>query len=197
MRPVEFDAIALQDGETIADFSPDDYDWIIDANGRLSHGGTGELIFGELVATLAGDFNASGARDVGDLDLLADAIVANDLAFDLNGDGTTNLADRVMWVEQLANTYMGDANFDGQFNSSDFVTVFSAAKYETGQPATWAEGDWNGDKLFNSSDFVAAFAGGGYEKGERAGGLQTVPEPQSLAMFGIGLLVLTACRRRR
>ena len=124
-RPLEFDALALDDGETIADYPPDDYDWVIDAAGRLAHGGTGELIFGELVATLAGDFNGNGARDVDDLDLMAMGMATNDLAFDLNGDGTTDIADRIMWVEQLANTYMGDSNFDGQFNSSDFVAVFA------------------------------------------------------------------------
>ncbi len=183
--------MALDDGETIADYPDDEYDWVIDAAGRLAHGGTGELIFGELVNTLAGDFNGNGERDTGDLDLLATAMANNDLAFDLNEDGATNLADRVMWVEALSNTYMGDANFDGQFNSSDFVTVFGAAKYEKGEAATWGEGDWNGDGLFNSSDFVAAFSGGGYEQGERDGGLQTVPEPTSLValIIAAGLFV--------
>ncbi|MCA9215424.1 MAG: hypothetical protein KDB27_20305, partial [Planctomycetales bacterium] len=124
-----------------------------------------------------GDFNGNGMRDTGDLDLLATAMAGGDTTFDLTNDGKTDLADRTYWVETLANTYMGDSNFDGQFNSSDFVAVFSSAKYETGQAATWSQGDWNGDGLFNSTDFVAAFGGGGYEKGERAGGLQTVPEP--------------------
>ena len=190
-RPLEFDALALDDGETIEDYPEDEFDWVIDAAGRLAHGGTGELIFGELVATLAGDFNGNGERDTDDLDLLSTAMGDNDLAFGLNGDGATNLADRVMWVEALSNTYMGDANFDGQFNSSDFVTVFGAAKYEKGEAATWGEGDWNGDGLFNSSDFVAAFSGGGYEQGERDGGLQTVPEPTSLValLIAAGLLV--------
>ena len=67
LRPLEFDAFALDEGDTIADYPPDDFDWVIDAAGRLSHGGTGEVIFGELVPTLAGDFNGSGARDVGSL----------------------------------------------------------------------------------------------------------------------------------
>ncbi|MFC1759275.1 LamG-like jellyroll fold domain-containing protein [Planctomycetota bacterium] len=143
-----------------------------------------------------GDFNNNGMRDVADLDLLADAMASGDTAFDLNGDGNVNFEDRRVWVEELSNTFIGDANFDGQFNSSDFVTVFGAAKYEkAGVAANWDEGDWNGDGFFNSSDFVAAFTGGGYEAGPRDGGLQTVPEPSSIALLLIGLLGLVNRRR--
>ena len=121
---------------------------------------------------------------------------SGDTKFDLNGDGLVDIADRTKWVEELSNTYYGDANFDGQFNSSDFVVVFGAAKYETGNPAKWAEGDWNGDGLFNSTDFVAAFGGAGYEKGERDGGLMVVPEPSSIALALLGLVCFSGMRRR-
>ena len=79
---------------------------------------------------------------------------------DENGDGAVNLADRVIWVETHANTWVGDANLDGEFNSSDFVAAFTAGKYETGEMATWGEGDWDGNQVFDSSDFVAAFTSG-------------------------------------
>ena len=73
--------------------------------------------------------------------------------------------DRQEWVEVLKNTWIGDANLDLEFNSSDMVQVFAAGTYERpGRNATWEEGDWNCNLLFDSSDMVAAFAGGGYEK---------------------------------
>lgn len=146
---------------------------------------------------LDGDFNGNGTRDVADLDLLAGAMGGDDLSFDLDGDGAVSFEDRRVWVEDLSNTFIGDANFDGEFNSSDFVAVFGAAKYEKDEPATWSEGDWNGDGVFSSSDFVAAFAGAGYESGPREGGLQTVPEPSSIALVLLGLCGLTRSVRRR
>ena len=132
-----------------------------------------------------------------DLDLLADAMATNDLAFDLNSDGTVDYGDRQYWVETLSNTFIGDSDLNGEFNSSDFVAVFSAAKYETGAEATWAEGDWNGDKVFDSSDFVAAFQGAGYENGARDGGLQTVPEPSAIGLLMMGAIAMLSFRKRR
>ena len=159
-----------------------------------------DLVFvGEYVEDggVDGDFNGSGARDVADLELLADAMATNDLAFDLNSDGTVDYGDRQYWVETLSNTFIGDSDLNGEFNSSDFVAVFSAAKYETGAEATWAEGDWNGDKVFDSSDFVPAFQGAGYENGARDGGLQTVPEPSAIGLLMMGSIAMLSFRKRR
>ncbi len=139
---------------------------------------------------LPGDFNSNGMRDPGDFDLLAVGVVAGDATFDLDGDGDADEEDRRVWIEELSNTHVGDSNWDGEFSSADFVTVFGAAKYETDAEATWSEGDWNGDKLFNSSDFVVAFSGAGYEQGPREGGLQVVPEPYSLSLLLFGLMAI-------
>ena len=116
-------------------------------------------------AQIPGDFDGNGVLDAVDLDLFAIAIVDGPCwACDLNDDGMITFEDRLMWVHELKNTWIGDANLDGQFNSGDFVQVFARGKYETGQDAGWEEGDFNGDMQFTSGDMVAAFADGGYER---------------------------------
>ena len=62
----------------------------------------------------------------------------------------------------------GDADMDWDFDQLDLVRVQIAAKYLTGQPATWGEGDWNGapggcqgypppgNGLFDQMDVIAA-----------------------------------------
>ncbi|MEZ6120419.1 MAG: LamG domain-containing protein [Pirellulaceae bacterium] len=146
---------------------------------------------------VAGDFNGDGLLDAADLADLDAALGGGNLAFDLNSDGTVDTNDRNFWVKDLANSWIGDSNLDGEFNSSDFVQVFTSGKYETGQAAAWSEGDWNGDLVFDSSDFVEAFQDGGYELGPRTG-TQAVPEPNGfvsscLCLFAIGWFL----RRRR
>lgn len=145
----------------------------------------------------SGDFNGNGQLDAGDIDLLHAEIRAgtNDLAFDVTGDGSVDQNDRNFWVVDLANTYFGDANFDGEFNSSDLVDVLRVGEYEDGidNNSNWAEGDWDGNGDFDSGDFLIAFQFGGYEQGPRAA-VASVPEPSS------GLLLLSGCavlRRRR
>ena len=146
-----------------------------------------------------GDFDEDGQLTAADIDLLTaeSAAMTNDQGFDLTGDGLVNEEDRVAWVEDAANTFFGDSNLDGEFNSTDFVTVFGAGQYEDGIAgnSTWETGDWNGDGDFSSSDFVTAFSSGGYEKGPRAA--QAVPEPTTLSLFAIAMLGIFEIRRRR
>ncbi len=63
--------------------------------------------------------------------------------------------------------HVGDANHDGHFDSSDFVTVFAAGEYSDAieDNSSFDEGDWNGDGDFDSADFVMAFQAGNYEVG--------------------------------
>ena len=145
---------------------------------------------------LTGDYNENGELDAGDLDLQAAGIQAGDLAFDLNGDGATDFNDRLAWVRDGKSTWIGDANLDGEFNSSDFVSVFTAGLFETGLAARWGEGDWNGDGVFSSGDFVAAFTDGGFELGPRVAA--NVPEPTGVAAVGlVGIGLLYHLRRRK
>ena len=146
-----------------------------------------------------GDLNGNGVVDAEDIDLLSKAIRdgENTPAYDLNGDGAVNGEDRLHWVSRSKKTYIGDSNLDGEFNSNDFVSIFTAGEYEDNIAgnSTWATGDWNGDGDFTSSDFVLAFGDGGYELGPRVA-QQTVPEPNGFASVVVGLWSLLFFRNR-
>ena len=74
----------------------------------------------------------------------------------------------------------GDSDQDFDFDQLDLVQVQIAAKYLTGQTATWGEGDWNGapggsagapptgDGQFNQFDVIAAQQAGVYLTGPYA-----------------------------
>ena len=100
------------------------------------------------------DANQDGVVDVADLDLLCGGVA--------DGDVDSAVVDDFLSRNKVS---IGDSNFDGEFDSSDFVSVFAAGSYELDVPATWSTGDWNCDGRFDSSDFVAAFAAGRYEQG--------------------------------
>ena len=140
---------------------------------------------------ILGDFNDDQVLNADDIDLLTSAVAANDQdrRFDVNLDGAVSAADRDTWVNELKQTYFGDANLDDEFNSNDIVVVLTAGEYEDALPgnSTWATGDWNGDTEFTSSDLVTALTGGGYEMGPRQA-VAAVPEPTSLVLLLIGLL---------
>ena len=150
-----------------------------------------------LIATSIDDFIASDTTEINVEPVTIDELTAainegsTDSRFDIDGNGSVDAADRAAWVVNVANSYFGDANLDGEFNSSDFVVVFTAGEYEdeiVGN-SLWGEGDWNGDGDFNSGDFVLAFTDGGYEIGPRNS--QNVPEPASLITLVIAFFIVT------
>ena len=148
---------------------------------------------------IAGDFDGDGVLGIGDINSLTTAAASgtNQAEFDLNGDGSVNQEDIGQWVRDVRNTWIGDANLDGEFNSSDFVAVFTAGLFETGNAATWENGDWNGDGVFGSGDFVAAFTDGGFELGPKPAAGAQVPEPNSLLPFLAAMLVFGIFQRRK
>ena len=151
-------------------------------------------------AGILGDYDGSGVLDEPDLNMQAVQISnpPGDPTYDLNDDGVVDVEDRKIWVNDLKNTYVGDANLDLEFNSGDMVQVFSKGKYETQQEASWGEGDFNGDKKFDSGDMVAAFVGGGYELGPKGpAAVGVVPEPSGVVLAIVGLLGLAGLTRRR
>lgn len=147
-----------------------------------------------------GDFNDNGILDSEDIEMLTAAVRAgmNDTRFDINFDGVVNTFDRNLWVHNHADTFFGDANLDGEFNSSDLVSVFGAAEYEdtiVGN-STWSEGDWNGDGDFTSRDLVSAFQDAGYEQSPRQAA-QSVPEPSTrITTLLIGLVTMCILNRQ-
>ncbi|MCA9211858.1 MAG: PEP-CTERM sorting domain-containing protein [Planctomycetales bacterium] len=147
--------------------------------------------------SVRGDYNGNGTLEAEDIDILTSAIIAgiNPPGYDLTGDGQLDQADREVWVTEINNTFFGDSNLDGEFNSSDFVFVFGAGQYEDAVDgnSTWGTGDWNGDGDFNSSDFVLAFQGQSYEKGPRP---PAVPEPSSALLVLMGAAAFALVRRK-
>ena len=136
---------------------------------------------------VVGDVNQDGMVNDLDIDRLSLAIrqSEDDSIFDLNGDDLVTFDDRNMLIEQILHTFLGDSNLDGEFNSSDFVTVFQAGEYEDEFElnSLWKTGDWDGDGDFSTSDFVNAFQSNGYEQGPRDPLAITVPEPRGLVIL--------------
>lgn len=147
---------------------------------------------------LLGDFNSDDSLTVADIGVLVDAIDAGstDDWFDLNQDQTLDTSDVAYWVSELKQTWMGDTNLDGEFNSADLVQVFQAGLYEQDVDATWAEGDWSSDHRFGSADLVLAFQDGGFELGPKPA-VAAVPEPVWLPWCGYASVFCLAYRIRQ
>lgn len=157
-----------------------------------------ELLESDPPVGITGDFDASGALDLADINALTTESASgnNTAGFDVTNDAVVDKQDVTEWIKVLANSWIGDANLDGEFNSGDLVGVFQAGKFEQEVAAVWAEGDWDGDGRFSSSDFVAAFQDGGFELGPRGEATASVPEPASLVLFALGLFCIIGNRRR-
>ena len=158
-----------------------------------------------VLPALDGDFDGNGGLGTDDIDILMHAIrTANhNRALDLDGDanGLIDQNDLTQMIHTLFDTYLGDANLDGEFNSIDLVKVFQSGQYEDSGKlnSTWSTGDWNSDGEFSSSDFVVAFQDGGYERGPRRIEIHRVPEPTSnlIAILSITCLLFSAETRNK
>jgi hypothetical protein len=143
-----------------------------------------------------GDVDLDGQLTARDIDAIAGAIRAGftSIVYDLNHDNVVNINDHLQWVQNLKMTWFGDANLDGEFNSTDLVQVLAAGTYESDVSSVWPTGDFNGDARTNSTDLVVALADGGYEQGPRAA-VSAVPEPASFITSMVSLIGF-AIRRR-
>lgn len=122
---------------------------------------------GSIVPSPPGDFSQNAVLDAADIDLLTLAIGNGDLEYDLNSNGIVDAPDRVVWVHDVKNTFFGDANLNGEFNSADLVLVFQGAQYEddVAGNSTWVTGDWDGNRELDTADLVLAFQQGVFEMG--------------------------------
>ena len=108
----------------------------------------------------------------------------------------------------------GDADQDFDFDQLDLVAVQVAAKYLTGQAATWGEGDWDaapggqlgspplGDGVFNQLDLVAAlrenlYLTGPYAARRSTAEMQTIPEPGSIYLVTLAIIGLLTVLGRK
>jgi hypothetical protein len=149
-------------------------------------------------ATPTGDFNENGVLDIADIDDLTAQVAGGNApaSYDLNGDAVVDGNDIQVWIKDLANSWVGDANLDGEFNSSDLVAVLASGTYEANVDAVWSTGDFDGDARTTSGDLVAALADGGYEAGPRAAAA-AVPEPAGATLLLLSLVPLIAYSARQ
>lgn len=174
--------------------SPDSYFyWDLIHPTAAAHRYLGDAAVNRLLMA-SGDLDQNGLLDANDLDLLASAIRSGDnvVRYEMDGNWILDLADHTFWIKEQKQTWLGDANLDGEFNSSDLIEVFAAGKYESGETVGWAEGDWDANGRFDTGDLVVAFADGGYEQGQRPA--MIVPEPPTLTLLCLGGIL---SRRRR
>jgi hypothetical protein len=144
-----------------------------------------------------------------------------DLMFEFHVRGGPTLPGTVQYADGTGPALQaGDADQNLEFDQLDIIQVQVAAKYLTGQAATWGEGDWDGapggrqgnppqgDGLFDQLDIVASLTAGKYLAGPYAavqsGGMAqygptsviSIPEPAAIVLVALGLLGVLACRRR-
>ena len=143
------------------------------------------------------DFNGDAVCEIGDLDeLLFSGIANNDLRFDLDGNGTADLADRDEWLvqagaENIGQPYvLGDTDLNGLVNAADLNTL--GGNWQRSDLMSWADADFNGDGFANATDLNAI--GSNWLHGVAAA---AVPEPASSVLIMISIVCLCPDRNRK
>ena len=162
---------------------PDGLDWDLAINAD-------SIVLSVLGSVLLCDFDGDSDCDIDDIDALITEIAAgtNNLDFDLNGDGTVDLADRNAWLTQAGsnnlpsgNAYLiGDANLDGVVDVSDFNS-WNANKFSTS--GNWSQGDFNADGVSDVMDFNL-WNNNKFQSSD----VVAVPEPATAVYVIVGLL---------
>jgi hypothetical protein len=177
-------------------------DWLSGPNGGNNvtwnnmPGGPGLVPGGNMAATPTTTTGDAAAGDTLDLDVTADVLAwaagtpnygwgflpTGGDAIEISAIGTGNAPQLILTPGAPIGKQLqaGDADQDYDFDQLDLVKVQIAAKYLTGQAATWGEGDWNGapggtqgnpprgDGFFNQMDIIAASLANKYLQGPYA-----------------------------
>ncbi|MEZ6118388.1 MAG: hypothetical protein R3C28_17720 [Pirellulaceae bacterium] len=94
--------------------------------GRFTDGIKRMVLARRIIEPQFGDVNNDNAFDLGDANNLIVAARDNRYreSFDLVDDGVIDFSDIEVWLHDIKNTYFGDANLDGEFNSQDLVRLY-------------------------------------------------------------------------
>ena len=132
------------------------------------------------------DFTGDGACNLADIDaLLYEGLGTANADFDLDENGTVDLADRDEWFRS-AERIPGDFDFDGVVDSIDLNRV--GVNWTLEGQLSYQSGDTNGDGTIDAQDLNVVAVNW------RAGTAQAVPEP-TMAIWLWAVLGWYCCRR--
>ena len=185
----------------------------ITGSGKLDLNGPGMVLTGETVSHVTSLIVGAGGTGPGnqtwDQPGINSSFAAGDSVFRAVGilDNDNFIGGPVSTFEGVSvpagsiivkSTYAGDVNLDGKVDDTD-ATVFGI-EYDGGATSghVWMEGDLNYDGVIDDADAtVFGINFGSIAPGPVfSGGVSAVPEPTSLAMFGIAAGALFVRRRR-
>ena len=144
------------------------------------------------LASVVGDVNQDSVLDVGDIDRLTQAVTESEtsLFFDFNQDREVTLEDRRVWVEELAGTFFGDVDLDGEVQFADFLVLAE----NFGEAGGWSHGNFDGVGTVDFPDFLLLAENFGLSNEPAA---KSVPEPASLLLLVASTLFCAAHRQCR
>jgi len=131
-----------------------------------------------------GDYDLDGQLGTEDINRLASEVasLATNLSFDLDANGSIQLADVEFWLD-IKGSLQGDLNLNGTVGFPDFLVLAD----NFGKPAEWSAGDLDADGSAGFPDFLLLANNFGQSANPIA---EPVPEPAAIQLF---ISALTGC----